>query len=91
MLSGSKSGSEAQGAMSSSGAQVEHCDVNVAIKAGESEMSEDEEEHNTLPTVARTPETGTSSQEGQERSIVAAADFGPGTTEFNRRILPEAT
>ncbi|CAN0267524.1 unnamed protein product, partial [Ectocarpus sp. 13 AM-2016] len=63
MLSGGKSGSEAQGAMSSSGFQVEHCHVKVAMKAGESEISEDTEEHNTSPTVETTPEVGTTRQE----------------------------
>ncbi|CAN0283340.1 unnamed protein product [Ectocarpus sp. 6 AP-2014] len=56
MLSGGKSGSEAQGAMSSSGSQIEQCELNVAIKAGESESSEDEEEHNISPVVQPTQE-----------------------------------
>ncbi|CAN0287557.1 unnamed protein product, partial [Ectocarpus sp. 12 AP-2014] len=68
MPSGSNSSSEAQGTMSSSVSQVEHCDVHVAIKAGESEMSEDEEEHNTSPTVEATSEAGTTYQERQEVS-----------------------
>ncbi|CBJ29763.1 hypothetical protein Esi_0161_0008 [Ectocarpus siliculosus] len=93
MLSGGKSGSEAQGAMSSSGSQVEQCEVNVAIKAGESESSEDEEEHNTSPVMEPTQEAGNTHQERREvseRSIIAAADFGPGKTEFTDQE-PEAT
>ncbi|CAM9666409.1 unnamed protein product, partial [Ectocarpus fasciculatus] len=80
--SGGKSGSETQGAMSSSGSQVEHCHVNVAMKAGESEMPEDEEELNISPTVEATPKAGTTRREVEKRAI-AAADFGPGKTKFN--------
>ncbi|CAM9144233.1 unnamed protein product, partial [Ectocarpus sp. 12 AP-2014] len=68
MLSGDKSGSEAQGTMSSTAFQVEHCDVKVAMKAGESEISEDEEEQNKSPTVEATSEAGTTCQERQEVS-----------------------
>ncbi|CAM9304513.1 unnamed protein product [Ectocarpus sp. 12 AP-2014] len=86
MPSGGKSGSEVQGAMSCSGSQVEHSEFSVAIKAGESETSEDEGEHNTSPTREATPEAGTTHQERrQERGIIATADFGPGKTAFNRR------
>ncbi|CAM9490319.1 unnamed protein product [Ectocarpus sp. 12 AP-2014] len=68
ILSGGKSGSEAQGAMSSSGFQVEHRDVKVAMKAGKSEISEDEEEQKKSPTVEATSEAGTTCQERQEVS-----------------------
>ena len=42
-------------------------------QAGESEMSEDEEEHNTSPTVEATSEAGTSYQERQEVSEVGTS------------------
>ncbi|CAN0541405.1 unnamed protein product [Ectocarpus sp. 8 AP-2014] len=63
--------------MSFSGSQVEHCDVDVAMKAVESEISEDEEEHNKSPTVEAIPGAGTTHQERREvseRSIIAATD-----------------
>ncbi|CAN0082320.1 unnamed protein product, partial [Ectocarpus sp. 12 AP-2014] len=66
MPGGSKSGSKAQGAMSCSGSQVEHFEFSVAIKAGESEVSEDEEEHSTSPTVEATPEAGITHQERRQ-------------------------
>ncbi|CAM9634733.1 unnamed protein product, partial [Ectocarpus sp. 12 AP-2014] len=66
MPSGGKSGSEVQGAMSCSGSQVEHSEFSVAIKAGESETSEDEGEHNTSPTREATPEAGTTHQERRQ-------------------------